>query len=196
MPQITGRLAQGGNRDAALLDALALILQNFHSETGTIHLLDAARQELHLAAQIGLPPALLDVVRVVPVGKGIAGQTFAQGRPVSICNLQTDAGGVARPGAKQTGVGGALCVPLRASGSGDSIIRIAPNAPNQPTATPSSPSPRDRGARRGVAHNGPLSKIVGTLGIGTVRPHEYTPDETKRLEEIGGLLATYSADGR
>ena len=153
--QLSDVLAQGGNRDAALREALALILKDFNSETGTIHLLDAAKQELNLAAQIGLPPALLDIVRVVPVGKGIAGQTVAQGRPVSICNLQTDSGGVARPAAKQTGVGGALCVPLR---SGD--------------------------------------KIVGALGVGTVRPHEYTADETKRMEAAGGLLGTYVAEGR
>ena len=153
--QLSQVLAKGGNRDAALLDALALILKDFNSETGTIHLLDAAKQELRLAAQVGLPPGLMEVVRVVPVGKGIAGQAVAQGRPVSICNLQTDQGGVARPGAKQTGVGGALCVPMRAG-----------------------------------------EKIVGALGVGTVRPHEYTAEETKQLEEAGGLLATYVAEGR
>ena len=32
---------------------------------------------------------------------------------MTICNLQTDTSGVAKPGAKQTGVGGALCVPIR-----------------------------------------------------------------------------------
>ena len=71
------------------------------------------KQLLHLAAQIGLPPQMLEVVKTIPVGKGIAGQVVAQGRPVTICNLQTDTSGVARPGAKQTGVGGALCVPIR-----------------------------------------------------------------------------------
>src|SRR5215469_15675520 len=88
-------------------------LEQFCSETGTIHTLDADKQLLHLAAQVGLPPQMLEVVKTIPVGKGIAGQTVAQNQPVSICNLQTDAGGVAKPGAKQTGVGGALCIPLR-----------------------------------------------------------------------------------
>ena len=91
-------------------------LHHFDAQTGTIHRLDAAAQELLLAAQAGLPPQLLDVVRTIPVGKGIAGQTVAQNRPVTICNLQTDASGVAKPGAKQTGVGGALCVPVRRAG--------------------------------------------------------------------------------
>ena len=92
-----------------LRDALA----QFNSETSTIHRLDAPMQLLHLVAQVGLPPQLLDVVKTIPVGKGIAGQTVAQNQPVTICNLQTDTSGVAKPGAKQTGVGGALCVPIR-----------------------------------------------------------------------------------
>ncbi|MGH7980819.1 MAG: GAF domain-containing protein [Limisphaerales bacterium] len=118
-------------------------LEQFHSETGTIHTLDVQRQLLHLAAHIGLPPQLLETVKTIPVGKGIAGQVVAQARPVTICNLQSDSTGIAKPGAKQTGVGGALCVPIRAD-----------------------------------------SKIIGTLGIGTVRSHEYTADQTRQLEDI------------
>ena len=89
-------------------------LAQLNSETGTVHRLDAPTQLLHLVAQVGLPPQLLDVVKTIPVGKGIAGQTVAQKQPVTICNLQTDTSSVAKPGAKQTGVGGALCVPIRA----------------------------------------------------------------------------------
>src|SRR3984957_10640868 len=91
-------------------------LQQFRSETGTIHLLDAEKQLLHLEAQVGLPPQMLDIVKTIPVGKGIAGQVAAQNKPVTICNLQTDSSGVPKPGAKQTGVGGALCVPIRHHG--------------------------------------------------------------------------------
>jgi L-methionine (R)-S-oxide reductase len=123
-------------------------LDQFHSETGTIHTLDAEKQLLHLAAHAGLPPQLLEVVKTIPVGKGIAGQVVARDKPVTICNLQTDSSGVAKPGAKQTGVGGALCVPIRAG-----------------------------------------SKIVGTFGIGTVRPYEYTADETRQLEAIAARAA-------
>ena len=125
-------------------------LAQFHSETGTIHRLDAQTQSLHLVAQIGLPPQLLEVVKTIPVGKGIAGQVVAQNRPVTICNLQTDTSGVAKPGAKQTGVGGALCVPVRAG-----------------------------------------EKIVGTLGIGTRREHEYKSEETRELEKIAEEIGAY-----
>ena len=106
-------------QDQGLDLVLRETLIQFASQTGTIHRLDAATQLLHLTAQIGLPPQLLDIVKTIPVGKGIAGETVAKNRPVTICNLQTDTGGVAKPGAKQTGVGGALCVPIR---RGDQII--------------------------------------------------------------------------
>jgi L-methionine (R)-S-oxide reductase len=94
-------------------------IAKFNSETGTIHRLDAPTQLLQLVAQIGLPPQMLDIVKTIPIGKGIAGETAAKNLPVTICNLQTDASGVAKPGAKQTGVGGALCVPIRA---GETVI--------------------------------------------------------------------------
>jgi GAF domain-containing protein len=117
--QITTLLKSGGQREAVLEETLREVLKNFRSETGTIHRLDAGKQLLHLVAQAGLPPQMLEVVKTIPVGKGIAGQVVARGRPVTLCNLQTDTGGVARPGARQTGVGGALCVPLR---DGDKIV--------------------------------------------------------------------------
>ena len=103
----------------ALEKILRETLAQFRSETGTVHRLDAQTQLLHLVAQVGLPPQLLDIVKTIPVGKGIAGETVAKNRPVTICNLQTDTSGVARPGAKQTGVGGAVCVPIR---SGEKIL--------------------------------------------------------------------------
>lgn len=133
------------------MDSLEQILRQtvgqFRSETGTIHTLDPEKQLLHLAAHVGLPPQVLEIVKTIPVGKGIAGQVAAQDRPVTICNLQTDSSGVAKPGAKQTGVNGALCVPIRAN-----------------------------------------SKIIGTFGIGTVRPYEYTADETRQLEDIANRV--------
>jgi L-methionine (R)-S-oxide reductase len=147
--QIAALLNSESDRTKGLEKALAQILSDFQSETGTIHHLDAEKQLLHLTAQVGLPPQMLDVIKTIPVGKGIAGQTVAQNKPITICNLQTDTSGVAKPGARQTGVGGALCVPLHREG-----------------------------------------KIVGTLGIGTRRQHEYTPEETERLQEVANLIAT------
>jgi L-methionine (R)-S-oxide reductase len=113
--RINDLLQKGGDRAAVLEKALGMVLAHFKSETGTIHRLDAEKRILHLVAQVGLPPGLLNVVSLIPVGKGIAGQVVERGAPVSICNIQNDKSGVARPGAKQAGVGGALCVPARAN---------------------------------------------------------------------------------
>jgi len=146
--QIQSLLNKDNNRGTALEETLRAVLMAFHSETGTIHLLDGEKQLLHLTAQVGLPPQMLDLVKTIPVGKGIAGQTVAQNKSVTICNLQTDTSGVAKPGARQSGVGGALCVPIRKD-----------------------------------------NKIVGTIGIGTMRTHEYTPEETQRLEGVANLIA-------
>jgi len=111
--QIEALLKNNTGRETILNQVLPLVLAKFNSETGTIHKLHEPTQWLRLVAQVGLPPQLLDVVKVIPVGKGIAGQVIASGQPVTLCNLQTDTSGVAQPGAKQTGVGGALCVPVR-----------------------------------------------------------------------------------
>ncbi len=148
--QIALLLKRSGPREGVLEEALREVLKHFRSETGTIHQLDVGKQLLHLVAQVGLPPPMLEAVKTIPVGKGIAGQVVARSESVTICNLQADTSGVARPGARQTGVGGALCVPLRND-----------------------------------------DKITGTIGIGTIRQYEYTPDETRRLEEIGRLIGAY-----
>src|SRR5688500_18021848 len=108
--QIASTLKTSPDRDTAFKSILGLVLSQFQSETGTIHVLDRDKQLLHLAGQRGLPPQMLDLVKVIPVGKGIAGATVARGGPVTMCNLQTDNSGVAKPGARQSGVGGALCV--------------------------------------------------------------------------------------
>ena len=110
--QLSGLVAAGGPREKLLASLMNAILAGFHSETGTLHRLESATQCLMLVAQKGLPPQMLDIVGTIPVGKGIAGQVAAQNRPVTLCNLQTDTSGVAKPGARQTGVGGALCVPV------------------------------------------------------------------------------------
>ena len=99
----------------ALEQTLRETLTQFNSETGTIHKLHEPTQLLRMVAQVGLPPQLLDMVTIIPVGKGIAGECAQKNLPVTLCNLQTDTSGVAKPGAKQTGVGGALCVPIRES---------------------------------------------------------------------------------
>lgn len=132
--QIKILLQTKGRSETTLVEALKQILATFHSETGTLHSLDSEKQLLHLIAQVGLPPFMLDVVKVIPVGKGIAGATAERGEPVTMCNLQTDTSGVAKPGAKQTGVGGALCVPIRTGNKITGTLGIGTQRPYEYTA--------------------------------------------------------------
>ena len=92
----------------AVLDACIGALAG---STGTLHRLDPADGMLKLLAQRGIPPQLMPVVQVIPVGKGIAGAAAERREPVELCNLQKDLGGVAKEGARQTKVQGSLAVP-------------------------------------------------------------------------------------
>jgi len=95
-----------------LQEVLRLTMEHFCADTGTIHLLESDGV-LHLkAASAGIPAPVLEAVRLVPIGKGMAGLAVQRKAPVSVCNLQTDASGAARPGAKATGMEGAIVVPL------------------------------------------------------------------------------------
>jgi putative methionine-R-sulfoxide reductase with GAF domain len=111
---------------------LGEILAAFQCQTGTIHALDAAAQTLHLKAQRGVPPALLDKVAVIPVGKGMAGIAAERKEPVQVCNLQTDASGVAKPSAKLTQMAGSITVPiLSAQGELCGTLGIATQNPHE-----------------------------------------------------------------
>ena len=95
-------------------EVLRLTIDHLGAETGTIHSL-APDGLLHLQAQSGnIPAELLPLIQKIPVGKGIAGLAVERKAPVELCNLQTDNSGAARPGARQTGVKGSICVPIMA----------------------------------------------------------------------------------
>jgi L-methionine (R)-S-oxide reductase len=94
-----------------LSEALSCVVRHFAADTGTLHLLDNDGM-LHLKASSGqFPPPVLAVIQKIPVGKGMAGLAVARGEPVDACNIQTDTSGDVRPGAKATGMEGAIVVP-------------------------------------------------------------------------------------
>lgn len=98
------------------------ILHEFACETGTLHrTLDDDLENLTLVAQQGVPESLLRKISHIPFGKGIAGVAAATKAPVELCNLQQDLGGVAKADASQTGVVGALAVPILATAKDDVI---------------------------------------------------------------------------
>lgn len=89
------------------------IVRRFGADTGTIHVLRDG--VLVLEAQLGLPPHIAEIVARVPIGKGMAGLAAQRNAPVTSCNIQVDKTGDVRPGARDTGVNGAIVVPMRDS---------------------------------------------------------------------------------
>ncbi|MBA3650384.1 MAG: GAF domain-containing protein [Chthoniobacterales bacterium] len=96
----------------ALPQVLDLLLQRFDCPTGTVHLLDEKSGRLMLEAHRGIPDVVLDKIRTIPVGKGMAGIAAERREPVQVCNLQTDSSGLVRPGARDTKMEGSLAVPM------------------------------------------------------------------------------------
>src|SRR5579862_6818307 len=104
---------------AKVLDAA---LAHFGCQAGTVHLLRDG--VLKLAAQKNIPPPVAQIVETVPIGKGIAGLAAQRLEAVTICNLQTDTSGQAKPGAKSTGMEGTVAVPMLAGGELRGVIGI------------------------------------------------------------------------
>jgi len=124
LEQIQPALAIGN-----LKDVLRLAMEHFRADTGTIHLLESDGV-LHLkAASAGIPEPVLQAVQLVPIGKGMAGLAVQRKEPVSVCNLQTDTSGNARPGAKATGMEGALVVPVLSGDQAVGALGIANRTP-------------------------------------------------------------------
>ena len=101
-------LANDGRWD----EVLAAVVARLAADSGTLHLMGTDGQ-LHLAAaSAGIPSFVIETVRTVAVGKGMAGLAVERRRPVDACNIQTDETGDVRPGAKATGLQGSIVVPL------------------------------------------------------------------------------------
>ena len=125
-------LLAGGEWDAALGEILAYM----HADSGTVHVTGPDAM-LHLkSASAGIPEPVRRIVEAVPMGKGMAGLAAERREPVSICNIQTDQSGDVRPGARATGLEGAIALPM--FGPGDShvagVLGVANRAPR--TFTP------------------------------------------------------------
>jgi signal transduction protein with GAF and PtsI domain len=96
----------------SLDDAIA----HLRADSGTIHLKSPGRMVLILAASRNIPAEVLAIVREVPWGKGMAGLAAERAQPVDACNIQTTTSSDVRPGARKTGLQGALVVPMMAGG--------------------------------------------------------------------------------
>jgi signal transduction protein with GAF and PtsI domain len=101
-------------------------IAQLNAESGTVHRL-GDDGHLHLSAIVGqYPPPVMDAIRRIPVGKGLAGLAAERREPVTVCNIQEDASGQTRPGARATGMEGAITVPcIDDSGTLRAVLGIA-----------------------------------------------------------------------
>ena len=106
--------------EQALRDAIA----HLGADSGTIHLKQPGRLMLRLATSHAIPEGVLEVVRDVPWGKGMAGLAAERAAPVDACNIQTTQSPDVRPGARATGVLGAIVVPMLRGGEVSGTIGI------------------------------------------------------------------------
>lgn len=121
MPSIPDSILSADSLD----DALVQTIRHFAADSGTIHLLEADGV-LHLkSASAGIPEFVLQAVRLVPVGKGMAGLAVERLQPVNACNIQTDTSGDVRSGARATGLEGAIVVPMLRDGIAAGALGIA-----------------------------------------------------------------------
>ena len=99
--------------DTTTLDqALQKAITKLCADNGTIHIKDADELILHLVASHDVPQNVLDVVREVPWGKGMAGLAAQLAEPVDYCNLQSSTSPEIHPKARATGTRGAVVVPM------------------------------------------------------------------------------------
>lgn len=127
--EILDMLQSGGDTDSILESVLGRLLQAFDCAVGTIHTVDPATGLLRLRARRGIPDSILDKVRTIPIGKGMAGIAAERMQPVQVCNLQTDASGVAKPGAKDTKMEGSISAPMILDGNLKGTVGVAKPVP-------------------------------------------------------------------
>ncbi|MFP6633939.1 MAG: GAF domain-containing protein [Planctomycetota bacterium] len=117
-------LQERGEPAGRLQAAVEEIAGEFEALSCTFHRAIEDHSFLELIAQTGLPPHIAELAIRIPFGKGMAGICAERREPVTMCNLQTDDSGVARPAARETKVEGAVVVPLLIDGEVAATIGI------------------------------------------------------------------------
>ena len=122
------RIGSALDSEEGLRGVLGRTIEHFGADTGTIHRLGKDGL-LHLEATGGgIPDAVMERIQTIPVGKGMAGLAVERATPVTACNIQTDTTGDVRPGAKATGLEGAICVPILKGDQAVGALGIANHA--------------------------------------------------------------------
>jgi L-methionine (R)-S-oxide reductase len=107
--------------DAAFLDGF---LAAHGGVAGSVHRM--AGGELVLSVAKNLPPPVVEAVRRVPFGRGMAGQAAQTKRPFQTCNLKSDPSATVRPGARTVAAQAAVALPvLDPTGAVRAVVGIA-----------------------------------------------------------------------
>ncbi len=122
---IRERLADAPATEATIRPILDMTLAHFNCVVGAVHRLNSETQLLELVAARGIPDAIMDRVKLIPIGKGMAGIAAERMKPVQVCNLQTDESGVVKPGAKLTEMEGSIAAPIIIDGRLRGAIGVA-----------------------------------------------------------------------
>lgn len=96
--------------DEQLTAWLRGLLARHGAVAGTVHVVRG--DHLAIAAAVNIPPKVQEVTAAIPMGKGMAGLAWQRDRPVQTCNLQDDASGEVRPGAKAVDARAAVALPV------------------------------------------------------------------------------------
>ena len=95
-----------------LESALDQAIAKLGADSGTIHVKEPGRKVLQLAASKDIPESILNIVREIPWGKGMAGLAAERAEPMNFCNIQKATSPEIHPRARAAGVRGAIVVPM------------------------------------------------------------------------------------
>jgi PAS domain S-box-containing protein len=87
---ISKTLSSSIDMEEVLQSTLAQVLQIMNIETGWIYLLDDHKQVLRVAYAYGLPSSVVQAIKELPIGEGIAGRVVENGEPIIIENASED----------------------------------------------------------------------------------------------------------
>jgi L-methionine (R)-S-oxide reductase len=99
--------------DESMNQWLRGLLGRHGAVAGTVHVVHG--DALEISAAHNIPPKVQEVTAKIPLGKGMAGLAWQHDKPISTCNLQEDATGAVKPGARAVDGKAAVALPVHES---------------------------------------------------------------------------------
>jgi L-methionine (R)-S-oxide reductase len=106
-----GAAPQQSVREPAQQSWLERFIHDNGGIAGSVHL-RSGPDELALGATVNIPEPVRKIVMRVPRGKGMAGLVLERNAAISSCNIQSDASGQVRPGARAVDAQAAVALPV------------------------------------------------------------------------------------